>query len=111
MILSESVVGIDVGLKEFYSDSKGAVVNKPKYLEKNAKKLAREQRRLARKQKGSHNREKQRVKVAAAHEKIANQRNDFLQKQSTMLVREFAQIPWQEDIRRASRSVTQKGKP
>ena len=55
--------------------------------------------------------EKQRVKVAAAHEKIANQRNDFLQKQSTMLVREFAQIPWQEDIRRASRSVTQKGKP
>ncbi len=88
MILSESVVGIDVGLKEFYSDSKGAVVNNPKYLEKNAKKLAREQRRLARKQKGSHNREKQRVKVAAAHEKIANQRNDFLQKQSTMLVRE-----------------------
>ena len=66
---------------------------------------------IARKQKGSHNREKQRVKVAAAHEKIANQRNDFLQKQSTMLVREFAQIPWQEDIRRASRSVTQKGKP
>ena len=82
------VVGIDVGLKEFYSDSKGAVVNNPKYLEKNAKKLAREQRRLARKQKGSHNREKQRIRVAATHEKIANQRNDFLQKQSTMLVRE-----------------------
>ena len=82
------VVGIDVGLKEFYSDSNGTVVNNPKYLEKKAKKLAREQRRLARKQKGSHNREKQRIRVAAAHEKIANQRNDFLQKQSTMLVRE-----------------------
>ena len=81
-------VGIDVGLKEFYSDSKGAVVNNPKYLEKKAKKLAREQRRLARKQKGSHNREKQRIRVAATHEKITNQRNDFLQKQSTMLVRE-----------------------
>ena len=63
-------------------------VYNPKYLEKKAKKLAREQRRLARKQKGSHNREKQRIKVAATHEKIANQRNDFLQKQSTMLVRE-----------------------
>ena len=82
------VVGIDVGLKEFYSDSNGTVVNNPKYLEKKAKKLAREQRRLARKQKGSHNREKQRIRVAATHEKIANQRNDFLQKQSTMLVRE-----------------------
>ena len=82
------VVGVDVGLKEFYSDSNGTVVNNPKYLEKKAKKLAREQRRLARKQKGSHNREKQRIRVAATHEKIANQRNDFLQKQSTMLVRE-----------------------
>ena len=57
-------------------------------MEKKAKKLAREQRRLTRKQKGSHNREKQRIRVAATHEKIANQRNDFLQKQSTMLVRE-----------------------
>lgn len=64
------------------------MVNNPKYLEKKSKKLAREQRRLARKQKGSHNREKQRIRVAATHEKIANQRNDFLQKQSTMLVRE-----------------------
>lgn len=41
------VVGIDVGLKEFYSDSNGTVVNNPKYLEKKAKKLAREHRRFA----------------------------------------------------------------
>ena len=51
-------------------------------------KLVREQRRLSRKQKDSHNRGKQRLRVARVHEKIANQRNDFLQKQSTMLVRE-----------------------
>ena len=38
--------------------------------------------------KDSHNREKQRIRVARVYEKIANQRNDFLQKQSTMLVRE-----------------------
>ena len=81
-------VGIDVGLKEFYSDSNGNVVNNPRYLEKTMHKLIREQRRLSRKQKGSNNRRKQRVKVALVHEKIANQRNDFLQKQSTMLVRE-----------------------
>ena len=52
------------------------------------RKLIREQRKLSRKQKGSHNRTKQRVKVALVHEKITNQRNDFLQKQSTMLIRE-----------------------
>ena len=51
-------------------------------------KLVREQRRLSRKQKGSHNRNRQRIRVARVHEKVTNQRNDFLQKQSTMLVRE-----------------------
>ena len=82
------VVGIGVGIKEFYSDSNGNVVNNPKYLEKSMHKLAREQRRLSRKQKGSNNRNKQRIRVAKIHEKIANQRNDFLQKQSTILVSE-----------------------
>ena len=82
------MIGIDVGIKEFYSDSNGNVVNNPKYLEKSMRKLVREQRRLSRKQKGSNNRNRQRVKVAKAHEKITNQRNDFLQKQSTILVSE-----------------------
>ena len=82
------MIGIDVGIKEFYSDSNGNIVNNPKYLEKSMRKLLREQRRLSRKQKGSNNRNKQRIKVAKVHEKITNQRNDFLQKQSTMLVSE-----------------------
>lgn len=81
-------IGIDVGIKEFYTDSNGAVVENPKYLESSLRKLARESRRLARKQKGSNNRRKQRLKVARVHERIANQRNDFLQKRSTILVRE-----------------------
>ena len=81
-------IGIDVGIKEFYTDSNGKSVANPKYLEKTMCKLIREQRRLSRKQKGSGNRRKQRVKVALVHEKITNQRNDFLQKQSTMLIRE-----------------------
>ena len=82
------MIGLDVGIKEFYSDSNGNVVANPKYLEKSMRKLIREQRKLSRKQKGSNNRNKQRVKVAKVHEKITNQRNDFLQKQSTMLIRE-----------------------
>jgi putative transposase len=81
-------IGIDVGVKEFYTDSNGAVVENPKYLEASLRKLARESRRLARKQKGSNNRRKQRLKVAGVHEHVTNQRNDFLQKQSSILVRE-----------------------
>ena len=81
-------IGIDVGIKAFYSDSNGNTVSNPRYLERAMRKLIREQRRLSRKQKDSNNRGKQRLRVARVHEKIANQRNDFLQKQSTMLVRE-----------------------
>ena len=85
-------IGIDVGLKEFYTDSNGDKVDNPKYLEKSEKKLKREQRKLSRKQKDSKNRNKQRIRVARVHEKITNQRNDFLQKESTRLVRESQTI-------------------
>lgn len=85
------LIGIDVGMKEFYTDSNGTIVSNPKYLEKSMRKLIREQRKLSRKQKGSNNRNKQRIKVALVHETITNQRNDFLQKQSTMLIRENQQ--------------------
>jgi putative transposase len=81
-------IGIDVGIKDFYSDSNGNVIANPKFLRKAEKKLIKEQRRLSRKQKGSNNRNKQRVKAAKAHENITNKRNDFLHKQSTQLVRE-----------------------
>ena len=87
-INSGGVIGIDVGIKDFYSDSNGNKVSNNKFLKKSMRKLVREQRKLSRKQKDSHNRQKQRLKVSLVHEKITNQRNDFLQKQSTMLVRE-----------------------
>ena len=81
-------IGIDVGLKEFYTDSNNKKVNNPKYFEKSLKKLKREHRSLSRKQLTSNNRNKQCIKVARVYEKIANQRNDFLQKESTKLIRE-----------------------
>ena len=82
------VIGLDVGLKVFYADSNGNTVINPRYFKKSEKKLAREQRRFSKKEIGSHNREKQRIIVARVHEKIANQRKDFLHKLSTELVKE-----------------------
>ena len=87
-ISTDKAIGIDVGLIDYYTDSDGNTVSNPKYLEKAKKKLRRAQRKLARKQKGSKNYEKQRLVVAGIYEKVTNQRNDFLQKESTMLVRE-----------------------
>ena len=50
------------------------------------------------KKKGSKNRTKARLKVAKLHEKIANQRKDFLHKTSTKIIRENQSIVI-EDLR------------
>lgn len=81
-------IGIDVGLKDFYSDSNGNTVANPRVLKKLSKKLAREQRRFSRKMPRSRNREKARIRVAKVYERIANIRKDFLNKLSTRLVSE-----------------------
>ncbi len=83
----EGTIGIDVGIKTFYADSNGKKISNPKYLERCERKLIREQRKLSRRKKHSHNWEKQRFKVAKIYEKIENKREDFLQKQSTRLIR------------------------
>ena len=63
------------------------MIENPKYLKKSLNRLTKLQRELSRKSKGGSNRNKARIKVARQHEKIANQRKDFLQKLSTELVR------------------------
>jgi len=84
-----AVIGIDVGIKEFAILSDGDKIKNHKYLRKSEKKLKREQRRLSRKPKGSQNRNKARIKVARIHEKISNQRNDFLHNLTTDLVKTY----------------------
>ena len=85
-------VGIDVGLKSFAVTSDGVVIEHPKHLEKSLKRLRVEQRRLQRKTKGGKNREKQRLIVARMHEKVANQRKDFLHKLSTAIAKQYVGV-------------------
>lgn len=81
-------VGLDLGIKEFCITSDGEMIENPKYLKKSLAKLVKLQRELSRKPKGSSNRNKARIKIARQHEKIANQRKDFLQKLSTELIKQ-----------------------
>ena len=91
-------VGIDVGLKEFAICSDEYRVANPKHFRKAEKRLKKLQKDLARKKFGSKNYEKNRLQVAKLHEKIKNQRADFLQKLSTKLIRENQSIAI-EDLR------------
>lgn len=78
-------LGLDFSMHELYRDSNGNEPAYPRYYRQAEKKLKREQQRMSLMQKGSKNREKQRIKVAKLHEKVANQRKDFLHKQSRQI--------------------------
>lgn len=81
-------VGIDLGIKDFAITSDGVKYSNPKYLQQSLNKLAKLQRELSRKTRGGSNWNKTRIKIARQYEKIRNQRQDFLQKLSTELIRE-----------------------
>ena len=85
---SLNMIGIDVGIKSFCVTSNEKTIENPKYLEKSYEKLIKAQRRLSGKTKGSKNYRKARIKLAKVHEKIANQRIDFLHKESLKLIKE-----------------------
>lgn len=83
----QKVIGIDLGLKDFAVLSTGERIAPPKHYRKLERRLAKAQRRLSRRQKGSKNRDKARAAVAKIHQKIRNQRNDFIHKLTTSVVR------------------------
>lgn len=101
------MLGIDVGIRSFYTGSDGKSVFSPVPLHACERKLRREQRKLSRRIEANiagydskrrpiwkrplsecRNIQKQRRRVARIHERIANIRNDFLHKESTRLVSE-----------------------
>ena len=83
-----SVIGIDLGLKDFLITSNGDKISNPRYLSKSLNKFAKLQRALSRKPNDSNRGNKARIKVARQYEKISNQRQDFLKKLSTKLIQE-----------------------
>ena len=82
-------VGIDLGLKDFVITSDNKKFKNNRYTKKYAKQLKKAQQHLSRKQKGSNGFEKQKIKVAKIHEKIASCRLDTLHKVSKELVKSY----------------------
>jgi putative transposase len=85
---TDKKVGIDLGIKDFAVTSDGEVFENPKWLRKSEQRIKFLQRSLSRKKKGSKNREKVRLKLAKAYEKLVNQRQDFLHKLSSKIINE-----------------------
>ncbi|MEM3808978.1 MAG: transposase, partial [Thermoproteota archaeon] len=83
------IVGIDVGVRHFLTDSDGRQIENPRFYEKTLRRIIVLNHWLSRKRKDSKNREKQKIKLAKAYEKLTNQRDDFLHKLSRFYVNNY----------------------
>ena len=95
---SGNTVGLDVGLKEYYTDSDGLVVENPRFLRQGEKVLKRSQRSVSRKVKVSKNRGKARQILGKRHLKISRQRKDHAIKLARCVVQSNDLIAY-EDLR------------
>ncbi|MEH2061189.1 MAG: transposase [Nostoc sp.] len=93
-----NTIGLDVGLKEYYTDSDGTMVENPKFLRIGEKVLKRSQRRVSRRVKGSNNRGKASCILSKRHLKISRQRKDHAVKLARCVVQSNDLIAY-EDLR------------
>ena len=85
---NNKIIGIDLGLKDFIIDSDNNKVKPLKSLNNNLKKLRKLNKSLSRKKQNSNNFKKAKFKLSKLHNKIANQRKDFLHQLSSKLIHE-----------------------
>jgi len=86
------VVGIDVGISHFCTDTDGLHVANPKYYRKAQAELRCKQRKVARRKKGSHRRKKAVTELARAHRKVKRMRLDFLHKTVNHYIEKYQTI-------------------
>jgi putative transposase len=89
---NDKAIGLDVGIKSFCVDSEGRKTSNPLFFKRGQAQLRRRQRVLSRRVKGSHGRAQARLQVAKAHEKVANQRRDFLHKVANHYISKYGVI-------------------
>lgn len=86
--LISNVTGLDMGLTHFAITSDGNKIANPRHLINASHNLRRKQKAFSRKRKGSANRRKAGIQLAAVHERVANARADFQHKLSRTIVDE-----------------------
>jgi putative transposase len=91
-----SMIGIDMGLKEFLTDSEGKTVAIPQHYRKSQKRLRVLQKRVSRAKKNSKLRQKAVTQLAKQHKKVADKRKDFHFKTANQLLSKYDVIAYEE---------------
>jgi putative transposase len=93
---TQTTIGLDVGLNHFYTDSKGEVVENPRFLRKSERQLKKLQRKVSKRKKGSSNRRKAIKRLARKHLQVSRQRKDFAIKTARCVVRSNDLIAYED---------------
>jgi len=91
-------VGVDFGLNSLVVLSDGTLIEAPRSYRNAESRLRRVQRSLSRKRRGSRNREKARLRVASACERVANRRRDYAYKTARSIVDRYERV-YVEDLK------------
>ena len=95
--LTNKVIGIDLGIKDFIVTSDNTSFKNLKLIRNNKTKLARLHKQLSKKQNNSNNRNKARIKLAKYHEKLTNIKENYLHHTVNTLLNEN-QVIVMEDL-------------
>ncbi|NEO35239.1 MAG: IS200/IS605 family element transposase accessory protein TnpB [Moorea sp. SIOASIH] len=95
---SHTNIGLDVGIKDFYTDSKGGVEPNPRFYRNGEKRLKFYQRRVSRKKKGSANRKKAINRLGRTHLKISRQREEHAKRLARCVIHSNDVVAY-EDLR------------
>ncbi len=96
--LTGKMVGLDVGLKEFYTDSNGHTQANPRFYRTGEKRLKFRQRRVSRKNIGSANRRRAINRLGRVHLKISRQREEHAKKIARCVIQSNDLVAY-EDLR------------
>jgi putative transposase len=89
-------IGIDVGISNFLTFSNGQHIPNPRFFVTEEKNLAKAQRKLSKAERGTIARRKALKIVQHLHERISNKRDDFIQKISLNLVKDYDVITFED---------------
>ena len=97
----ETTIGLKYSLAHFYVADGGTAANPPRWLKQSQEKLVKVQQKLSRLQPGSRNYQEQVQTYRHLHERIANQRRDFLHKESRRIANAWDAVCIRDDSLRA----------
>ena len=98
---AERTIGLKYSVTHFYVTDGGAAADPPRWLKQSQEKLAAIQQKLSRLQPGSRNYQEQVQTYRLLHERIANQRRDFLHKESRRIANAWDAVCIRDDSLRA----------